>query len=124
LLWVLQKVALALADRAGARLAVVLGAPVSRSTLILLIMRLPELVQGMAPRVLGADDFALRKGKRYGMILLDVQSHRAVDVLADRATRPSRHCCEHAPASRSSAGSAPVRTLRRPARPRPMHCRS
>ena len=81
---VLEKVALALAGRAGARLAVVLGVFVSRSTLISLIMRLPEPVLGMAPRALGVDDFALRKGRRYGTILLNMESHRAVDVLADR----------------------------------------
>jgi hypothetical protein len=54
---------LAAAGRAGARLAAVPGIAVHRSTLPGLVTALPEPEISTAPGVLGADDFALRKGR-------------------------------------------------------------
>ena len=36
------------------------------------------------PRVLGADDFALRRGQVYATILIDAQAGQRFDVLASR----------------------------------------
>ena len=58
----LEAVALALGGRAGARLSGRLAAGVSRMTLLRLIRAVPDPVAHQAPRVLGVDEFALRKG--------------------------------------------------------------
>jgi len=84
---VLERVGLALAGRAGARLSAQLGFRVGRMTLLRRVMALPD-PRPSTPRVLGVDDFATRRGQTYSTVLTCGETHRVVDVLPTRDSGP------------------------------------
>ncbi|MFE4579421.1 transposase family protein [Streptomyces chartreusis] len=79
----LAPVGLALAGRAGARMARVFGVSVSRSTVLRLVEALPG-PEVPAPRVVGVDEYATRKGRHYGTVLVDVKCRRPLELPPDR----------------------------------------
>ncbi|WP_323139496.1 ISL3 family transposase [Streptomyces sp. NBC_01549] len=84
---VVNAVAVALAGSAGARLLAVLHCALSWVTVLNCLMRIP-VPSAAVPRVLGIDEFALRRGHRYATIIIDAATGARVDVLADRAKEP------------------------------------
>lgn len=80
----LEAIALSLVGRPGARLAHTLCAPTSPNSLIRLLHARPDEPLTSAPRVLGADAFALKRRHVYATILLDMETGRRIDVLPDR----------------------------------------
>ena len=75
---------LALGGAAGARYLSRQGLPVSRNTLLRRVRNL-SLPEGPAPQIIGIDDWAWRKGHRYGTIIIDLKRGCPIDLLEDRA---------------------------------------
>lgn len=53
---------------------------------ILRVLRQTITVQRQAPRVIGIDDWAIKRGRTYGTIIVDLEAQLVVDVLPDRTT--------------------------------------
>jgi transposase len=77
-------VSFALGGEAGSRLLKDLGVVVCGDTLLNHI-RSSRLRARRTPRVLSVDDFAFRRGTRYGTVLVDLERRAMVDVLPDRS---------------------------------------
>lgn len=73
----------ALGGEAGARLLHQLGLATSPDTLVREIRRTPLDVLP-TPTVVSVDDWCVRRGQRYGAILVDLARRRVVDLLPDR----------------------------------------
>jgi transposase len=80
---IVHHLGLALGGRPGQSFAKRLLLPVSNDTLLRVVRR--RAVQPpREPRVVGIDDFAWKRGHRYGTIVCDLGQRRIIDILPDR----------------------------------------
>jgi transposase len=80
----LLRTVLALGGQPGARHLAAEGTVVSRRTLLRLLRALPLPADGPV-RILGVDDWSRRKGRDFGTILVNLETHTVIDLLPDRS---------------------------------------
>jgi len=79
----LLKIGLLMGGNGGTRICELMNISTSAPSLIRLIKRTPE-VQQTCPTVVGIDDWAYRKGLKYGTVLVDLEQRKVIDLLPDR----------------------------------------
>ncbi|WP_127127948.1 ISL3 family transposase [Pseudoflavitalea rhizosphaerae] len=79
----LLKISLLVGGNAGSRLCNTLRIPASSSTLIRQIHR-KKLPDAKKTTAIGIDDWAYRKGSKYGTVVVDLVQHQIIDLLPDR----------------------------------------
>src|SRR5690606_27591413 len=91
----LTRIGVFLGGEAGARLSQDLHVPVSPDTMLRLLYRM-ELTPVVGLRVVGIDEWAWRKGLRYGTIVCDLEAGRPVELLPEaRAESAARWLAGH-----------------------------
>src|SRR6266567_4166423 len=84
----LQSLGLATCGELGTRRAERLAVQTSPTTILRRLMILPSAVRAQVSE-LGIDDFSFRRGRKFGTILVNMQSHEVIDILPDRKAETS-----------------------------------
>jgi transposase len=85
---IVQVIGLATGGRLGVRVTDRLSIQTSRMTILRRIMALPTAPVGKVTQI-GIDDFSFRRGRKFGTIVVDLQTHQVLDLLADRTADTS-----------------------------------
>lgn len=85
---IVQIIGLATGGRLGVRVTDRLQIQTSRHTILRRILALPHEPVGEV-RQIGIDDFSFRRGRKFGTIVVDLQTHKVLDVLPDRTAETS-----------------------------------
>jgi transposase len=84
-----QIIGLATGGMLGARVTDRLGIQTCWMTIIRRMMALPTAPVEQVSE-LGIDDFSFRRGRKFGTILVDMQSHQVIDLLPDRKAETAK----------------------------------
>ena len=93
---ILELFGFALGGEGGTRLLRRLGMKASPSSLLRYVRGSPEIVYPR-PHVVGIDDWAFRRGRRYGTMIVDLERHEVIDLLEDREAGAVRAWLERHP---------------------------
>ncbi|UKJ06195.1 ISL3 family transposase [Solitalea lacus] len=80
----LARMALELGGNTGATISRYVGIPVSPSTVLRVVKKLEIQSKTLTSGIIGVDDWAFKKGRTYGTVLVDLERKEVIDLLPDR----------------------------------------
>ncbi|MGY0035129.1 ISL3 family transposase [Pedobacter sp. NJ-S-72] len=80
----LKRMALELGGNTGAAISRYVGVPVSPTTILRVIKRIEIQPKALTSGIIGVDDWAFKKGKTYGTVIVDLERKEVIDLLPDR----------------------------------------
>ena len=92
----ISPIGLATCGKGGSRLATRLGIRTTRQTILRRIMALPDF-PAESILFLGIDDFSFLRGRRFGTILVNLETRHVVHLLPDRTAETSAAWMRHYP---------------------------